>query len=222
MEVDSTETTVVKIDESCVQTKATVEESPDIELSSHVKSSPEIIPSSQIVSPEDDLSNQKSSPQAVPSDDLTSAQAVPSEQTGTAHDVSSQAVSTQNRETTNQGTLSSELMPPPQKVPSPEVPSSEVTQVISSLPGPSSEAVPSKMTNGPTTNKKHRIDFKSMSTGVYLDATVVPILHLALVTLDRLRPADPVQYVIDFLLRHKAQYSKPKEQPAPSSSANHA
>lgn len=42
------------------------------------------------------------------------------------------------------------------------------------------------VTNGPLP-KKQCVDHSSMSTGVYLDSTVVPILHGALVTLDRLR-----------------------------------
>lgn len=60
----------------------------------------------------------------------------------------------------------------------------------SSLPSTSAEAllsiVSSDVENGHA-QKKQRIDYKSVSSGVYLDSTVVPILHVALVTLDRLR-----------------------------------
>lgn len=73
-----------------------------------------------------------------------------------------------------------------------EVISSQIKQAASSspLPGTSVENLPSTvssdMENGPA-QKKQRVDYKSMSSGVYLDSTVVPILHVALVNLDRLR-----------------------------------
>jgi len=64
---------------------------------------------------------------------------------------------------------------------------------------PSSEAAP----------KKPRVDYNVMPTRPYLDATVVPILLQGLSALARERPPDPIQYLAEFLIRNKAQYSTP-------------
>jgi len=73
---------------------------------------------------------------------------------------------------------------------------------------PSTEAAP----------KKPRVDYNVMPTRPYLDATVVPILLQALSALARERPTDPIQYLADFLIRNKAQYSQPPELPETSTS----
>lgn len=73
---------------------------------------------------------------------------------------------------------------------------------------PTSEAAP----------KKPRVDYNVMPTRPYLDATVVPILLQALSALARERPSDPIQYLADFLIRNKAQYSQPPELPETSTS----
>lgn len=83
---------------------------------------------------------------------------------------------------------SSQAVPSSTEVISSQIKSSQAAS--SPLPSTSAEALPSTvssdMENGPA-QKKQRVDYKSMSSGVYLDSTVVPILHVALVNLDRLR-----------------------------------
>lgn len=84
---------------------------------------------------------------------------------------------------------SSQAVPSSTEVVSSQVKSSQAASSLS-LPSTSAEALPptisSDMENGPA-QKKQRVDYKSMSSGAYLDSTVVPILHVALVTLDRIR-----------------------------------
>lgn len=138
----------------------------------------------------------------------------------------SQVQSSLPKSSSSQVESTSLKMPSSETIPASQIePSSQALSSSSSKPGPSTELLlpsdTSSKNNGPA-QKKQRLDYNSMSSGVYLDSTVVPILHVALVTLDRLRPADPVQFVIDFLLRNKNQYSKPKNQPASGTSANQA
>ena len=75
-----------------------------------------------------------------------------------------------------------------------------------------------KDTSSEAAPKKPRVDYNVMPTRPYLDATVVPILLQALSALARERPADPIQYLADFLIRNKAQYSQPPELPETSTS----
>ncbi|XP_042902553.1 protein dpy-30 homolog [Parasteatoda tepidariorum] len=72
--------------------------------------------------------------------------------------------------------------------------------------------------SGETASKKPRVDYNVMPTRPYLDATVVPILLQALSALARDRPADPIQFLADFLIRNKAQYSQTIELPEGTSS----
>lgn len=77
----------------------------------------------------------------------------------------------------------------PQNQSSSETSKVESSAQVASIPGSSSQlpsAAESSNINGPA-SKKPRLDYHTMSAGVYLDSTVVPILHLALVTLDRVR-----------------------------------
>lgn len=103
--------------------------------------------------------------------------------------VSHQVVSSQMEKASQE---SSQAVPSPIEVVSSQIKLSQAAAASSSssLPSTSAEAllsiVSSDVENGHA-QKKQRIDYKSVSSGVYLDSTVVPILHVALVTLDRLR-----------------------------------
>ncbi|XP_076039540.1 protein dpy-30 homolog [Oratosquilla oratoria] len=61
--------------------------------------------------------------------------------------------------------------------------------------------------NGETTAKKARIDLSSLSTRQYLDQTVVPILLMAITQLNKERPPDPIEWLANYLLKNKSQYS---------------
>ncbi|GBM12861.1 hypothetical protein AVEN_114948-1 [Araneus ventricosus] len=76
---------------------------------------------------------------------------------------------------------------------------------------------PEKEPSGENASKKARTDYSVMSTRPYLDATVVPILLQALSALARERPNDPIQFLADFLIRNKAQYSQSTEPDASTS-----
>ncbi|GIY31725.1 uncharacterized protein CDAR_47231 [Caerostris darwini] len=78
-------------------------------------------------------------------------------------------------------------------------------------------SVNDKESSGESASKKPRTDFSVMSTRPYLDATVVPILLQALSSLARERPNDPIQFLADFLIRNKAQYSQNAAEPETSS-----
>lgn len=54
--------------------------------------------------------------------------------------------------------------------------------------------------------KKSRVEVQSLPTRQYLDQTVVPILLLALSSLAKERPADPISFLAAYLLKNKAQY----------------
>lgn len=102
--------------------------------------------------------------------------------TQASHQVASSQIAKTSQE-------SSQAVPSSIEVVSSQVKSSQAAS-SSPLPSTSAEAllstVSSDVENGHA-QKKQRVDYKSMSSGVYLDSTVVPILHVALVTLDRLR-----------------------------------
>ncbi|GFY63387.1 uncharacterized protein TNIN_204921 [Trichonephila inaurata madagascariensis] len=76
---------------------------------------------------------------------------------------------------------------------------------------------PEKEASSESASKKPRVDYAVMSTRPYLDATVVPILLQALSALARERPSDPIQFLADFLIRNKAQYSQKAEPDASTS-----
>jgi hypothetical protein len=46
---------------------------------------------------------------------------------------------------------------------------------------------------------------KSLPSRQYLDTTVVPVLREGLKALNMARPEDPLQFLADFLLSHKAR-----------------
>ncbi|GAB6021643.1 hypothetical protein CHUAL_004227 [Chamberlinius hualienensis] len=62
-----------------------------------------------------------------------------------------------------------------------------------------------KPSNEPT-SKKPRIDYQSLPTRQYLDQTVVPILLQGLSVLAKERPADPIDYLANYLLKNKSQF----------------
>lgn len=51
---------------------------------------------------------------------------------------------------------------------------------------------------------KKRTDMSTIPTKQYIDQTVAPVLLDALKSLARERPVDPIQYLADYLLKHKA------------------
>lgn len=60
------------------------------------------------------------------------------------------------------------------------------------------------MTDKPEQQRK-RSDVTALPTKQYLDQTVAPILLEGLKTLAKDRPQDPVTFLANFLLKHKAQ-----------------
>lgn len=59
------------------------------------------------------------------------------------------------------------------------------------------------MTDKPEIVKK-RADLSTIPTKQYIDQTVAPILLEGLKSLAKERPSDPVGYLADYLLKHKA------------------
>ena len=56
--------------------------------------------------------------------------------------------------------------------------------------------------------KKSKVDPASLPTRQYLDSTVVPILLDGLAALARARPDQPIDFLIDFLQKHKQEFEK--------------
>jgi len=54
--------------------------------------------------------------------------------------------------------------------------------------------------------KLSRTDLQSVPTRQYLDQTVVPILLTGMAALSKDRPAEPIEYLADYLLKHKSKY----------------
>jgi len=61
--------------------------------------------------------------------------------------------------------------------------------------------------NGDSSNKKARIDVNTLPTRQYLDQTVVPILLQGVTQLSKERPPDPIEWLANYLLKNKAQFS---------------
>lgn len=59
--------------------------------------------------------------------------------------------------------------------------------------------------------KRSRVDLSSLPTRQYLDQTVVPILLQGLAYLAKERPADPVNALASYLLKHKNSYDASPE-----------
>ncbi|KAJ4460134.1 putative protein dpy-30 [Paratrimastix pyriformis] len=64
-----------------------------------------------------------------------------------------------------------------------------------------------------------KIDVQALPIRAYLDQTVVPLLLQALSALVRERPADPVEYVAAYLLRHNPMKANPSNPSNPQSSS---
>lgn len=60
--------------------------------------------------------------------------------------------------------------------------------------------------------KRPRVDLQTLPTRQYLDQTVVPILLQALSTLAKERPADPIDYLANYLLKNKNQFDQAQAQ----------
>jgi len=59
--------------------------------------------------------------------------------------------------------------------------------------------------------KKPKIDLASMQTRQYLDHTVVPILLSGLSSLAKARPANPIEFLANYLLDNKNKYENNQE-----------
>jgi len=57
-------------------------------------------------------------------------------------------------------------------------------------------------------HKTPRLELHSVPTRQYLDQTVVPILLHGMSALSRDRPSEPIEYLADYLLKHKSQYAQ--------------
>lgn len=64
--------------------------------------------------------------------------------------------------------------------------------------------------------KRSTVDLSKLPTRQYLDQTVVPILLQGLAYLAKERPAEPVNALANFLLKHKANYEQSPEGSPPS------
>lgn len=64
------------------------------------------------------------------------------------------------------------------------------------------------MTDKPEQIRK-RTDLSSIPTKQYIDQTVAPILLEGLKALAKERPSDPIQYLADYLLKHKTNNGEP-------------
>lgn len=72
------------------------------------------------------------------------------------------------------------------------------------------------MTDKPEHIRK-RNDLSSIPTKQYIDQTVAPILLEGLKSLAKERPPDPIQYLADYLLKHKTNNGEPiREEPTES------
>ncbi|XP_042220510.1 protein dpy-30 homolog isoform X3 [Homarus americanus] len=61
--------------------------------------------------------------------------------------------------------------------------------------------------NGETSAKRPRVDVSSLPTRQYLDQTVVPILLQAVTQLNKERPGDPIEWLANYLLKNKPQFT---------------
>lgn len=57
---------------------------------------------------------------------------------------------------------------------------------------------------------KSAVELQSLSTRVYLDRTVVPILLAGMAALAKERPPEPIEFLAAYLLKNKEQYSVAK------------
>ncbi|KAH7723718.1 Protein DPY-30 [Aphelenchoides avenae] len=61
-------------------------------------------------------------------------------------------------------------------------------------------------TGDSTTPSAEEPSLKSVPTRQYLDETVVPIVQHALVALNKERPAEPIDFLANYLLREKGRF----------------
>jgi len=57
--------------------------------------------------------------------------------------------------------------------------------------------------NGEGDSKKPRVDLQAIPTRQYLDQTVVPIVLQGLSAVAKERPADPLEFLANFLLKNR-------------------
>uniref|UniRef100_A0A914Y4B2 Protein dpy-30 homolog n=1 Tax=Panagrolaimus superbus TaxID=310955 RepID=A0A914Y4B2_9BILA len=79
-------------------------------------------------------------------------------------------------------------------------------------PPPASDAKASSQEPKKDQEDAHRIALQSIPTRQYLDQTVVPILLQALGSVARERPANPIEYLGQYLLREKDRYTEAPQQ----------
>lgn len=72
------------------------------------------------------------------------------------------------------------------------------------------------MTDKAEPTMKKRTDLSSIPTKQYIDQTVAPILLEGLKALAKERPPDPIQYLADYLVKHKTNNGSEtiREEPA--------
>lgn len=70
------------------------------------------------------------------------------------------------------------------------------------------------MTDKPEFVKK-RTDMSTIPTKQYIDQTIAPILLEAIKAVANERPIDPVQYLADFLIKHKNANGEQQREPEP-------
>lgn len=67
------------------------------------------------------------------------------------------------------------------------------------------------MTDKPEITKK-RSDLSSIPTKQYIDQTVAPVLLNGLTALVKERPADPIGFLAQYLLKHKANNGEQRDE----------
>uniref|UniRef100_A0A915KZF0 Uncharacterized protein n=1 Tax=Romanomermis culicivorax TaxID=13658 RepID=A0A915KZF0_ROMCU len=86
-------------------------------------------------------------------------------------------------------------MPPPATIVEVEPPPPAAPKMTTETPAAAASAPPPKE------------DMNALSTRMYLDQTVVPILMCGLTALAKERPPDAIQFLADFLIKNKNKYN---------------
>ena len=76
----------------------------------------------------------------------------------------------------------------------------------SNISGAGEKRVGSNPSGESQESKKSRVDVQSLPTRQYLDSTVVPILLEGLAALAKERPDEPIDFLIDYLQKHKQDH----------------
>jgi len=108
--------------------------------------------------------------------------------------------------------------PSTESQPAADAPAADPVTTTAAAGDASAKPEAAKETAPPQASKKVKsdVDMAGLSTRQYLDTTVVPILLQALSALAKERPPSPIEYVANYLLKHKSSFEGGNQQtPAP-------